>query len=387
MKEQNLLLVHGGAPTAVMNASVYGVIKEAGQHGEIGHVYAAIGGSGAILKERFRDLLQIPEEKRRLLPVTPASVIGSSRDQLEPEDYKMIARILGKYKIRYVLFNGGNGSMDTCGKIYHACRDEGLEICVGGIPKTIDNDLAVTDHAPGYPSAARYIASTTANIAEDVHALPIHVSVVEAMGRNAGWITAASVLARDKGYGPDLVYLPERPFHEEEFLEDVQKCIDQNRCAVVVCSEGLRGDDGEPIVKPIYQTGRSVYYGDVSAHLAELVIRRLGYKARSEKPGIAGRAGIEYQSCVDREEAILAGQEAVRAVLQGDTGFMIGFRRAPGERYHVDLIRIPIEDVMMYENKVPERFINARGNGMNEAFCKWLSPLLGEPFEPFFRFD
>lgn len=387
MNEHNLLLVHGGAPTAVMNASVYGVIKEAKKHPEISHIYAAMGGAGAILKERFRDLREIPDDKLELLPGTPASVIGSSRDQLEEPEYEAIARTIQKYRIRYVLFNGGNGSMDTCGKIYRVCKNAGTEVLVGGIPKTIDNDLAITDHAPGYPSAARYLASTVANIAEDVHALPIHVSVIEAMGRNAGWITAASILARNKGYGPDLIYLPERPFHENEFLEDVQKCIDRNRCAVVVCSEGLRKEDGSPIVDPIFTVGRSVYYGDVSAHLANLVIKELGYKARSEKPGIAGRAGIEYQSSVDREEAILAGQMAVRAVTEGHTGFMVGFQRAEGERYHVNTILIPIERVMMYENHIPDRFINERGNGVVESFAKWLEPLIGDPFQKFFRFD
>lgn len=386
MNEHNLLLVHGGAPTAVMNASVYGVIKEAKKHPEISHIYAAMGGAGAILKERFRDLREIPDDKLELLPGTPASVIGSSRDQLEEPEYEAIARTIQKYRIRYVLFNGGNGSMDTCGKIYRVCKNAGTEVLVGGIPKTIDNDLAITDHAPGYPSAARYLASTVANIAEDVHALPIHVSVIEAMGRNAGWITAASILARNKGYGPDLIYLPERPFHENEFLEDVQKCIDRNRCAVVVCSEGLRKEDGSPIVDPIFTVGRSVYYGDVSAHLANLVIKELGYKARSEKPGIAGRAGIEYQSSVDREEAILAGQMAVRAVTEGHTGFMVGFQRAEGERYHVNTILIPIERVMMYENHIPDRFINERGNGVVESFAKWLEPLIGDPFQKFFRF-
>jgi 6-phosphofructokinase len=386
MNEHNLLLVHGGAPTAVMNASVYGVIKEAKKHPEISHIYAAMGGAGAILKERFRDLREIPDDKLELLPGTPASVIGSSRDQLEEPEYEAIARTIQKYRIRYVLFNGGNGSMDTCGKIYQVCKNAGTEVLVGGIPKTIDNDLAITDHAPGYPSAARYLASTVANIAEDVHALPIHVSVIEAMGRNAGWITAASILARNKGYGPDLIYLPERPFYENEFLEDVQKCIDRNRCAVVVCSEGLRKEDGSPIVDPIFTVGRSVYYGDVSAHLANLVIKKLGYKARSEKPGIAGRAGIEYQSSVDREEAILAGQMAVRAVTEGHTGFMVGFQRADGERYHVNTILIPIERVMMYENHIPDRFINERGNGVVESFAKWLEPLIGDPFQKFFRF-
>lgn len=216
--------------------------------------------------------------------------------------------IFKKHDIRYVLLNGGNGTMDTCGKIYRACKDAG--VCVVGIPKTIDNDIAITDHTPGYGSAARYIAETTAEVGVDVKALPIHVCIIEAMGRNAGWITAASALARKKpGDAPHLIYLPERPFKEEEFLEDVKRLYDQLGGVVVVASEGLKKENGEPIVPPIFKSGRSVYYGDVSAYLAELVIKNLGIKARSEKPGLCGRASIALQSSLDRDEAFwLAGK-------------------------------------------------------------------------------
>ena len=192
------------------------------------------------------------------------------------------------------------------------CAPEGIRVI--GIPKTIDNDIAVTDHTPGYGSAARYIAATTHEVGEDVKSLPIHVCVVEAMGRNAGWITAASALARkEKGDAPHLIYLPERPFNEEEFLEDVKKLYDELGGVVVVASEGLKDKDGKPIVPPIFKTERATYYGDVSAHLANLVIQKLGIKARSEKPGICGRASIAWQCQTDRDEAVLAGREALRS--------------------------------------------------------------------------
>jgi len=190
----NVLVVHGGGPTAVINASLYGVIMEAKESGVIDHVYGAIGGSEAVLKEQFLDLMKYPQEKLELLLTTPATAIGSSRYALEEEDYQAMGAIFKKNDIRYVLLNGGNGTMDTCGKIYRACKDAG--VCVVGIPKTIDNDIAITDHTPGYGSAARYIAATTAEVGVDVKSLPIHVCVIEAMGRNAGWITAASALKR-----------------------------------------------------------------------------------------------------------------------------------------------------------------------------------------------
>ena len=384
----NVLLVHGGAPTAVINASLYGAVTEAKKYAEVDHIYAAIGGSGAVIREQFLDMKTVSDERLELLLSTPASAIGTSRDHLEPEDYEAIARVIQKHDIKYVFFNGGNGSMDACGKVYKACQALGLtDVRVVGIPKTIDNDIAVTDHAPGFGSAARYIAATVSEVSQDVRALPIHVSVVEAMGRNAGWIAAASALARSgDGDGPDLIYLPERLFVEEEFLADVKALVEKKGGVVVVASEGLTDPEGKPIVEPIFQVGRATYYGDVSAHLANLVIKKLGYKARSEKPGICGRASIAFQSSVDRDEAVIAGAEAVKAAMEGQTGVMIGFERLPGAEYKVKPIRIPIEQVMLTERTMPAEFINERGNDVTDAFVEWCRPLIGEPLRPFVTF-
>ena len=383
----NALIVHGGAPTAVINASLYGAVTEARKHPEIEHFYAAIGGSGAVLKEHFLDLFTAPEAELELLLHTPGSAIGTSRDPLETEDYDQMARVIARHNIRYVFFTGGNGSMDTCGKVYQACCRAGVDVNVVGIPKTIDNDISVTDHAPGFASAARYIAETTAEISQDVRGLPIHVCVIEAMGRNAGWIAAASALARSgDGDGPDLIYLPEVPFDEDAFLTEVERLHREKGGVVVVASEGLRKADGEPIVEPIFQVGRAVYYGDVSAHLANLVIRKLGIKARSEKPGIAGRASAAYQSRLDRDEAVEAGSTAVRAAVEGKNGVMVGFRRLPGEEYRAETILIPIEEVMLHERTMPKEFIAENGHDVTQAFIDWCRPLLGEPVRRYVTF-
>ncbi|MDE7014958.1 MAG: diphosphate--fructose-6-phosphate 1-phosphotransferase, partial [Kineothrix sp.] len=274
-----------------------------------------------------------------------------------------------------VLFNGGNGSMDTCGKVSQACQGDGIYVV--GIPKTMDNDLSMIDHAPGFPSAAKYIATVTKEVGADVKSLPIHVCVIEAMGRNAGWITAASALARKKpGDAPHLIYLPERNFNEKEFLEDVKRLYDELGGVVVVVSEGLRNEKGESIVPPIFKTERAIYYGDVSAYLAELVIKKLGIKARSEKPGLCGRASMLLQSKVDKEEAILVGREAVRAAVAGHTGVMVGIQRKPGEIYGIETPLIPIEEVMMNERVMPETYINSRGNDITDDFVEWCKPLI-----------
>ncbi|HJB99953.1 MAG TPA: 6-phosphofructokinase, partial [Candidatus Flavonifractor merdavium] len=196
MKE-NLIIMHGGGPTAVLNCSLYGAVREAQKSGVVEHVYGAVGGTGGLLREQLLDFNAVPEEQLELLPTTPATAIGTSRDALEAEDYARMTEILEAHNIRYVLMNGGNGTMDACGKLAAACKDKGIKVM--GIPKTMDNDIAVTDHCPGFGSVARYMAGTVRELGVDVRSLPIHVVVLESLGRNAGWTTAASALAREQG--------------------------------------------------------------------------------------------------------------------------------------------------------------------------------------------
>lgn len=378
MKQQNLLVVHGGGPSPVLNASLYGVIQEGKRQG-IPHIYGAKGGSEGVLKEEFWELEKLSDRELDKLLNTPGSAIGSSRFALTLEDYERMAEILEKHEIGYVLFNGGNGTMDTCGKLCRVCKEK--DIRVMGIPKTVDNDIAVTDHTPGFGSAARFLAQTVREIGADVRSLPIHVCVVEAMGRNAGWLTASSVLAREKaGDAPHLIYLPERPFKEEEFLEDVKRLHEEKGGVVVVASEGLRDEAGEPIVPLLFSSGRAEYFGDVGSYLAELVVKKLGIKARAEKPGLLGRASMTSRSKTDVEEAILVGEEAVKAALAGKSGEMIGlFRTGDDEKeYQIEARSIPVEEVMLWEKKLPDCYINERGNDVSEEYVNWCRPLLGE---------
>ena len=374
-----LLIVHGGGPTAVMNCSLYGAIREAVKSGRADSVYGALGGMGGLLAERFVRLDTLPEQELQLLLTTPGSAIGTSRDAMEAPEYARAAEVIRKNGFDFLLCNGGNGTMDTCGKIYEACKAAGTSVLVAGIPKTVDNDLAVTDHAPGFASAARYIAGVTREICTDVRSLPIHVCVVEAMGRNAGWITAAAALARqDAEIGPDLIYLPERDFDERAFLRDVEEKWAKGKGVVAVVSEGIHGPGGKPLVPPIFQTGRSTYFGDVSAHLAQLVVKELGVKARSEKPGLAGRCSIHWRSPIDCWEAEEAGRAAVQAVLNGQTGVMPAFRRISDQPYQSETFLAPIREVMLTERTMPEEYINEAGNGVTEAYLQWLRPLMGE---------
>lgn len=384
----NLLIIHGGGPTAVLNASLYGAVKEAKRNAFLSHIYGAKNGTGGLIRRELIELEKVPEEALSLLLTTPGSAIGTSRDPLEEAQYEAMARILKEKEIRYVLMNGGNGTMDTCGRLYEACRAAGHQVYVVGIPKTMDNDIAITDHAPGYGSAALYMARSVREVAADVRSLPIHAVVIEASGRNAGWITAASALAdRGDGLGPDLIYLPERAFEEERFLSDVSDCLSRKKGLVIVVSEGLHDAEGRPIVPPIFQTKRATYFGDVSSHLAGLIVRRLGYKARGEKPGLLGRASISLQSPVDVLEARICGKEACRAALQGENGKMVALRRLSTEPYQVEPFLTDIHEVMMHERKMPDEFINEAGNGVTRAFLDWARPLLGEEMPPMISFN
>lgn len=385
---KKLLIVHGGGPTAVINTSLYGAISEAFVQEEIDEVYAANNGTGGILKEEFISFQNVTEEELQYLKQTPGSAIGTSRDQLEAEDYEEILRILEKHGFTYVLFNGGNGTMDTCGKLYQTIQKHHSKIKVMGIPKTTDNDINITDHSPGFPSAAKYIAQCTKELCADVKGLAIHVVVLEASGRNAGWITAASALANDQdGLGPDLIYVPEIPFEEEVFLKDVEELLKKKSGIVVVASEGLKDKEGKPIVEPIFQVGRATYFGDVSTHLANLIIKRLGYKARGEKPGLLGRTSIPVRSEIDVKEAEEVGRIAVREILRGTSGKMVGIKRVSDDPYKSSYFTIEIEKVMMEEKVMPREYINETGNGVTEKYLEWLRPLIGEGLTPMKTFN
>lgn len=373
----NLLIAQAGGPSCALNATLKGVIEEAKKHDSIDKIYGAIGGAEGILNKRLIDLKTKSDEFLRLLPRTPASVIGTSRFPLFEEDFEKMIRILKELNIKYFFYNGGNGSMATCNNLYKVMDND---IKVIGIPKTIDNDICIIDHSPGFGSAARYMAVTTAEIAQDVMSMPIHVSIVEAMGRNAGWIAASSILARNKNIkAPHLVYVPERAFIIEEFLEDVEKLHKTEGGVVVVVSEGIVDKMGKSIVPPQVIAGaKDPYPGDVAVYLAKEVFTKIGIKARGEKPGIASRASATLQSLVDIQEAESLGAFAVKSAIEGKSGFMVGVKRIRSYPYIIENILVPLSNVAGIERRLPDIYINNRGNGINDEFIEYVRPLLGK---------
>lgn len=381
----DLVLVHGGGPTAVINASLAGSVRELKEQGFKGRLLAARYGVRGIFNSDYADLTNLDGQDLARLEHTPGSAIGTGRDHLEDEDYEKLAAELKAQGIGYVIMTGGNGTMDTCRRLAAVSARHG--ITVTGTPKTMDNDLSVTDHSPGYGSYARYLAASVKEAVADVEGLPIHAVVIEAFGRDAGWGTASSALSRlHASSGPDIILPPELPFSEEAFLERVLEIHKEKGGLVIVASEGLRYEDGTPIVEPVFKTDRSVYFGDVSSHLASLIVRRLGIKSRSEKPGILGRASIAWQSEVDVREAVECGRLSARAALDGKSAFMSIIKRIPGKEYRSEVILSPILDEILEARTMPEEFFDKDRLDVTEAFYGYAGPLTGDLGPDFISF-
>ena len=377
---KNILVAHGGGPTAVINCSLQGVVEAARSAGFDGSIYAARFGAEGILAGDLIDLTDVPAATIARLSHTPASAIGSCRRKLTDADYPTVLETLKRFDIGCFFYNGGNDSMDTCHKVNELARREGLDVQVIGIPKTMDNDLDLTDHCPGFGSAARYAALSSAELALDASALPIHVVVLELMGRNAGWVTAASALAGRLTGCPVLTYLPEVPVDEDRMLADIERTYARGKGLLVTVSEGLCGLDGKPLADTgiVDGFGHTVP-GGTAQHITDQIIQKLGLKSRAEKPGLLGRASIPYQSSTDRAEAYAVGQYAVEAALKGESGYMVAINAVRTPAYRADLSLVPLAKVANVEKKFPLEWI-VDGNQIADAFFDYAMPLMGERF-------
>ena len=377
MLKGNMLIAHGGGPTPVINSSLLGAVREAKKHPEIETVYGARFGAEGILAGDLIDLGAVPDEQLDLLARTPASAIGSCRRKLTDADYPAVLECFKKFNIRYFFYNGGNDSMDTCNKVYNLAVESGYDLRVIGIPKTIDNDLAVTDHCPGFGSAAKYAAASALEIAQDAAALPIHVVVMEMMGRNAGWITAASALFTDLMPCEHLVYLPETDFDKDEFLAAVKEKWAKGRGLLVTVSEGIHYAGGAPVADSgiVDGFGHKVP-GGAAQTLSDMIMNETGIKSRSEKPGLLGRTSVALMSEIDRGEAELAGATAVRSAVEGQTGYMVGFKTEREGGYRSETILVPLEQVANAEKTFPLEWITP--GVVTDEFRAYCLPLIGE---------
>jgi 6-phosphofructokinase len=379
-----------GGPTSVINASAYGVIRTALDTPEITNVYGAAHGIKGILSDKLYDMSQEDAEELKLLMNTPSSELGSCRYKIaDPDvddtDYKRILEIFQKYNIRYFFYNGGNDSMDTCDKVSRFMAKSGYECRVMGVPKTIDNDLYGTDHCPGFASAAKYIATSCAEVYKDTCVYDTGtITIIEIMGRHAGWLAASAALASISGAAPDLIYLPEVDFDMEKFLEDVRKIYEAKGNCLVAVSEGIHYADGtfvsEAKVSATDGFGHA-QLGGLAAMLAGIVKTRLGVKVRGIELSLLQRCGAHIASRTDIDEAFLAGKAAVECAVAGATGKMVGFEREyVNGKYICKTTLLPLTAVANTEKKVPLEWITPEGNGITKAFIDYALPLIqGEP--------
>lgn len=392
--KKNCVIGQSGGPTAVINASLAGVAAAALASPHIGKVYGMVNGVQGLLEEQFVDMGEVlaSQEQVELLKQTPAAYLGSCRFRLPDMEkdtghYEVIFDLLEKHEIGYLFYIGGNDSMDTVHKLDAYAKQYGKDVRIIGVPKTIDNDLPETDHTPGYGSAAKYIAASVREIGMDsmVYCHP-SVTVVEIMGRNAGWLTAASALARGEGYSaPHLIYLPEVPFSDKQFLKDIEALQGQGIVNVIVAvSEGVRYENGMYVCEDAQNCAIDVFghknLSGVAKILEQKVKESFGIKARGVELNVLQRCGGHFASLTDIEEAFRIGAESVRAAEQGESGVMMVYVRESDTPYQISYAARHIGGIANQEKVVPRHWINAAGNDVTPEFMRYVQPLiLGEP--------
>ncbi len=386
----NLLVAQSGGPTAVINASVAGVIQEAGKHECFEEIYGGMNGILGLLNE---EIIDINEEKARNiegLKHTPAAALGTCRYKIDfkkkPEqaakDMDRLFEVFQAHNIRYFFYAGGNDSQDTAHKIHEDAIRRGYELRVIGVPKTIDNDLPFTDHCPGFSSAVKYLATTVMEVATDVSSMATDdgsCCIIEVMGRSAGWLAAGTVLAKRHAQdAPHIILLPEIPFHEESFLAKVQESVRLNRYCIVVVGEGLKKPDGSDYSADYSRLdafGHPVLSG-AADRLAELVQGKLNTKTRTVKLGYAQRCAAHLASATDVAEAVACGEAAVRAAVDGKSGFMVKIVRTQASPYRFGTDLHDLKEVANVEHLVPRDWISEDGFLPNEKFIEYARPLI-----------
>ncbi|MCF2568616.1 6-phosphofructokinase [Mediterraneibacter glycyrrhizinilyticus] len=387
--KKNVIVGQSGGPTAVINASLYGVVYEAlNREDTCGTVYGMINGIEGFLNDQIMDMEPLERSgELELIKTTPGSYLGSCRYKL-PEDlgdevYPKLFEKFEQYGIGYFFYIGGNDSMDTVSKLSHYAEKTGSDIRFMGIPKTIDNDLVRTDHTPGFGSAAKYVSSTVREIAIDasVYDNKKSVTIVEIMGRHAGWLTAASVLARKfEGDNPVLIYLPETAFDPEKFISDVKEALEKVPNLVVCISEGINDGNGTFICElasdvGVDNFGHKMLTGS-GKYLENLVKEKIGVKVRSIELNVCQRCSSSMLSATDQKEAIASGAYGVKCAIEGETGKMIGFSRVEGGDYRVDYVTEDVDLICNQEKTVPLEWITKSGSDIGQEFIDYALPLI-----------
>lgn len=387
---KNMLVAQSGGPSAAINATITGVIDAGLASSQVEHVYGALNGIKGVLNENFvmLDDRCKSRETRDLLAVTPAAALGSCRWKLKnPEEdkreFEEIIRILRKNNIGYFIYTGGNDSMDTVYKLSLYCREHGVDdIKIMGAPKTIDNDLGETDHCPGFGSAAKFIATAFTEIACDCYVYDVpSVTIVEVMGRNAGWLTASAALARNGARNvPQLIYLCERAFDTERFVEDVKEALKHENNIIIAVSEGLKDSEGNYVGEDM-KSGKEDAFGHkylsgIGKYLEQAVTEKIGCKVRSVELNILQRCAGYMLSETDIIESRNLGAFAAVSAIRGESGKMSALKRMPGENYQVDIVLADLSKIANFEKTVPLEWITEDGHDITQELVDYLKPLI-----------
>ncbi|HEY8995125.1 MAG TPA: 6-phosphofructokinase [Lacunisphaera sp.] len=388
----NCLIGQTGGPTAVINASVAGVVAEALNHSCIEEVYGALNGVLGLLNEDFVDLASESQQAIRGLRYTPGAALGSCRAKLKkPADFDRVLEVFKAHNIRYYFHIGDGDSQETAAKLAETAAAANYELRVIGIPKTIENDLPATDHCPGYGSAVKFIAATVKELSLDAEAIGQGdlVTLIEVMGRNSGWLAAGASLAKRRDHPndpPHLVYLPEIPFSNEKFVDDVRRVLKREKHCVVVIGEGLVDKDGNYVSLETSSNDAAGHaqLGGVSDALKDIVESQLGARARVARLGVGQRAAAHLASKTDADEAFLAGQAAVKAAINGETAKLVTLVRGDGDQYTCETGLTALADLAGNLKKLPKEWVNEDGVSLNFQFFRYATPLIqGEVSVPF----
>ena len=385
----NIAAAQSGGPTCAINASLAGVFSEASRNEQIDKIYGSINGIEGIINDRLVEMSSIIKSNKdlELLKLTPSTVLGSCRFKLPDADdnsevYEKIISCFKRKNIDIFFYIGGNDSMDTVCKLSEYFKKNNINVKVIGIPKTIDNDLMCTDHTPGFGSAAKYVAATVQEIARDSSVYSVKsVTVVEIMGRDAGWLTASTcVLKANDENAPHLIYLPETPFSVERFLEDVKRMLVEHNAVVVAVSEGLKLSDGEYAAEE-FQSGHDDAFGHkylsgIGKCLENIVRKEIGCKVRSIELNVMQRCASHMASKTDVDESVKIGEEAVKAAVKGETGKMMAFKRISDRPYFSEIVTVDAKEVANKERLFPKEWINNQGNNVTAFALDYFLPLI-----------
>lgn len=385
---KNLIVGQSGGPTCAINSSLAGVIKQALNNKKIEKVYGMVNGIEGFMKENIITLERFNDEnKLKLLRQTPSSYLGSCRKKLpdpdsDPEFYEKLCELFKKYNIGYFVYIGGNDSMDTVKKLSYYLKKNNIDIISCGIPKTIDNDLVLTDHTPGYGSCAKFIANSIRQLAMDTGVYDVKsIVITEIMGRNAGWLTAAAALANTHKIHPvDIILLPETVFDEDKFIEKIKKVMENKNCTIIAVSEGIKDKDGNYLGESKSTLALDGFnhaaLGGVGKIIESIIKNRLNIKTRSIEFSTLQRCFSQSLSLADYEESFMAGYEGCAHAIEGNTGFMAGFKRISNAPYQCCVEFFDVNNIANLEKKIPDCMISDDKMDVTDEFIKYALPLI-----------